>query len=333
MVNQRVLPGKRGLISAVVPVYNETEVLPELHRQVSAVLSALDYDYEIVLVDDGSSDGSADMIRQLAADDDHVVGVKLSRNFGHESAINAGLHSAAGDAVIVMDADLQDSPDALPRLIAEWEKGAGVVYAVRKDRKEGVLQRAAFSSFYRLAEKIVDVTLPRDAGPFCLMSRAVVDQINGMTEHNRYFPGLRAFVGFTQVPVEVERNARLAGETKYSFRQRTTGALNAVLGFSKLPLRIVTVIGAIVGAISLLGILWVVISSAMTDTGTPGWVSLMTVVLFFSGLQLVTLGIVGEYVGKVYDEVRARPRFIISERWERDDAAPDTAPEEGESQP
>lgn len=301
----------------MVPVYNEVEVLPELHRRVSAALGGLGHTFEIVLVDDGSRDGSTELIRELATSDPNVVGVRLSRNFGHEAAIEAGLHEARGDAVIVMDADLQDSPDVLGELVHEWEKGADVAYAVRRDRKEGALQRAAFAGFYRIASRIVEIDLPRDAGPFSLMSRPVVDTLNAMGERSRYFPGLRAFAGFTQVPVEVERHARHAGETKYSFRRRTSGALNAIFSFSKLPLRVVTLLGFLAAAVSLVGAAWVIIGGVASDTGAPGWVSLMTVVLLFSGVQLVTLGIVGEYVGKVYDEVRARPTFIVAQRWGR----------------
>jgi dolichol-phosphate mannosyltransferase len=302
------------LISIIVPVFNEEDVLQELHRRLGAVLDAAGYDFEIVFVDDGSGDGSRDIIRRLAVADPRVRAAFLSRNFGHEAAIHAGLHEARGDAVVVMDADLQDVPEALPELIHAWERGADVAYAVRRNRKEGALQRAAFKAFYRIATKIVDVELPTDAGPFSLMSRAVVDAINDMSEHGRYFPGLRAYVGFTQVPVDVERAARFAGETKYSLRRRTSGALNAIFSFSKLPLRFVTLLGFVAAALAIVGAAWVVIGSATGAATVPGWVSLMTVVLLMSGVQLLTLGIVGEYVGKVFDEVRARPSFIVAER-------------------
>jgi len=303
-----------GLISVVVPVYNEREVLQELHRRVSAAMSAIDHQLEMVLVDDGSRDGSTAMIESLADVDSRLTGVILSRNFGHEAAIAAGLREARGDAVIVMDADLQDSPELLPQLVQAWAAGADVVYAVRRDRKEGLLQRAAFSAFYQLTARIVDIDLPRDAGPFCLMSRPVVDAMNQMSERGRYFPGLRAFTGFTQVPVELERAARFAGETKYSLRRRTPGAVNAIFSFSKFPLRLVTLLGFICAGLALLGAIWTVGSAVFGTATAPGWVSVMAVVLIFSGVQMMTLGIVGEYVGKVYDEVRARPSFIIARR-------------------
>lgn len=295
-------------------MFNEEEVLKELYRRLVVALGALGHDIEIVFVDDGSRDGSRDIIRGLASADPRVRGAFFSRNFGHEAAIHAGLHEAWGDAVIVMDADLQDSPEALPELIHAWEQGADVAYAVRHDRKEGPVQRAAFSTYYRIAARVVDVELPIDAGPFSLMARPVVDAINSMSEHGRYFPGLRAFVGFHQTPVNVERAARFAGTTKYSLKGRTSGAVHAILSFSKLPLRLVTLLGFVTAVVALLGAAWVIVAGIVHGPGVPGWVSLMTVVLLIAGVQLVTLGIVGEYVGKVYDEVRARPSFIVSER-------------------
>jgi dolichol-phosphate mannosyltransferase len=307
---------RRSVISIVVPVYNERETLPELYRQLTAQLEATPHAYEIVLVDDGSRDGSTEIIRSLAARDPRVRGLTLSRNFGHEAAIEAGMRDARGDAVAVMDADLQDSPDALGKLILAWEQGADVAYAVRRDRKEGRMLRLAFSGFYRLAGRMMSIDLPEDAGPFSLMSRRAVDVLNAMPEYNRYFPGLRAFAGFRQVAVEVERHERLAGETKYSLSRRISGAINAIVSFSKLPLRAVTVLGFVTAGISIIAGLYVAISSIVGSDLAPGWASLMVVVLFLAGVQLVTLGIVGEYVGKVYDEVRRRPTFVVADRHE-----------------
>ncbi len=309
-----------ALLSIVVPVYNERETLRELHRQVSAQLAALPHDHEIILVDDGSRDGSTAMIEELARTDPAVRGLRLSRNFGHEAAIEAGLRDARGDAVVVMDADLQDAPDSLPRLVAAWEEGADVAYAVRKNRKEGVILRGAFALFYRLAGRVVSIDLPPDAGPFSLVSRQVLDIVNAMPEFNRYYPGLRAFAGFHQVAVPVERQERLAGETKYSLRSRSAGALNAIVSFSKLPLRFASVLGLITAVISILGGVFVVASTLAGADLVPGWASVMVVLLLLAGVQLLTLGIVGEYVGKVYDEVRRRPTFVVAERFEHHDA-------------
>jgi dolichol-phosphate mannosyltransferase len=303
----------------VVPVYNERENLHELHRQVTAQLEDLPHDLELILVDDGSRDGSTDIIRELAERDPRVRGVRLSRNFGHEAAIEAGIREARGDAAIIMDADLQDAPDALPRLVAAWEDGADVAYAVRVNRKEGFLLRAAFSAFYRMAGRVVSIELPVDAGPFSLISRPVIDVINAMPEFNRYFPGLRAFAGFTQVAVPVERAERLAGETKYSVFARTSGALNAIVSFSKLPLRAVTVLGFATAGLSFLAGIFVLLSTLAGAELAAGWASMSIVVLFLAGIQLITLGIVGEYVGKVYDETRRRPTFIVAERYQQVD--------------
>jgi glycosyltransferase involved in cell wall biosynthesis len=301
------------LISLVVPAYNEEEVLEAFHREVSEEIDRLPDDFEFVFVDDGSRDQTASIIRHLAARDPRVRAVLLSRNFGHEAAIEAGLRAARGDAVIVMDADLQDGPEIIPRLIGAWREGADVVYAVRKGRKEGRLLRAAFSGFYGLASRVMSIDLPRDAGPFSLMDRQVVDVINDLPEKGRYFPGLRAFAGFRQVPVEAERRERAAGETKYSLVKRTLGGTNAIFSFSKLPLRLMTFMGFLMTILAVAGLIWVIIG-AIFGTGTAqGWTSVMTVMFFLAAFIFTFLGILGEYVGKIYDEVRARPNYVVAE--------------------
>jgi len=301
------------LISLVVPAYNEEEVLEAFHREVSEEIDRLPDDFEFVFVDDGSRDQTAPIMRQLAARDPRVRAVILSRNFGHEAAIEAGLRAARGDAVIVMDADLQDGPEIIPRLIGAWREGADVVYAVRKGRKEGRLLRAAFSGFYGLASRVMSIDLPRDAGPFSLMDRQVVDVINDLPEKGRYFPGLRAFAGFRQVPVEAERRERAAGETKYSLVKRTLGGTNAIFSFSKLPLRLMTFMGFLMTILAVAGLIWVIIG-AIFGTGTAqGWTSVMTVMFFLAAFIFTFLGILGEYVGKIYDEVRARPNYVVAE--------------------
>lgn len=311
-----------SLVSIVVPVYNEQETLAELHRRVSETLRAVPHAIEFVFVDDGSRDRSGEIMRSLAAADPRVRGVTFARNFGHEAAIEAGIREARGDAVLVMDADLQDSPDAVLKLINAWDDGADVAFAVREKRKEGVLLRAAFRLFYRLAGRVMSIDLPADAGPFSLLSRRAVDALNSMGEVNRYFPGLRAYTGFRQVAVPVERHERLAGETKYSFWKRTAGALNAIVSFSKLPLRFVTMLGLASACLSLVAGLFVVIAKVTGADLFPGWASIMVVVLLVSGVQLLTLGIVGEYVGKIFDEVRRRPTYIVAERFGRSSEEP-----------
>ena len=301
------------LISLVVPAYNEEEVLEAFHREVSEEIDRLPDDFEFVFVDDGSRDQSASVMRQLAVRDPRVRAVILSRNFGHEAAIEAGLRAARGDAVIVMDADLQDGPDIIPRLIGAWREGADVVYAVRKERKEGRLLRAAFSGFYGLASRVMSIDLPRDAGPFSLMDRQVVDVINDLPEKGRYFPGLRAFAGFRQVPVEAERRERAAGETKYSLVKRTLGGTNAIFSFSKLPLRLMTLMGFLMTILAVAGLIWVIIGAIVGAGIAPGWASLMIVLLFIGAAMFLFMGVLGEYVGKIYDEVRARPTYVIAE--------------------
>ena len=309
------------LISLVVPAYNEEEVLEAFHREVSEEIDRLPDDFEFVFVDDGSRDQTASVMRQLAARDSRVRAVLLSRNFGHEAAIEAGLRAARGDAVIVMDADLQDGPEIIPRLIGAWREGADVVYAVRKGRKEGRLLRAAFSGFYGLASRVMSIDLPRDAGPFSLMDRQVVDVINDLPEKGRYFPGLRAFAGFRQVPVEAERRERAAGETKYSLVKRTLGGTNAIFSFSKLPLRLMTFMGFLMTVLAVAGLIWVIIG-AIFGTGTAqGWTSVMTVMFFLAAFIFTFLGILGEYVGKIYDEVRARPNYVVAEEIGPEDPA------------
>ncbi len=309
------------LISLVVPAYNEEEVLEAFHREVSEEIDGLSDDFEFVFVDDGSRDQTASIMRQLAARDPRVRAVILSRNFGHEAAIEAGLRAARGDAVIVMDADLQDGPEIIPRLIGTWHEGADVVYAVRKGRKEGRLLRAAFSGFYSLASRVMSIDLPRDAGPFSLMDRQVVDVINDLPETGRYFPGLRAFAGFRQVPVEAERRERAAGETKYSLVKRTLGGTNAIFSFSKLPLRLMTFMGFFMTILAVAGLVWVIIG-AIFGTGTAqGWTSVMTVMFVLAAFIFTFLGILGEYVGKIYDEVRARPNYVVAEEIGPEDPA------------
>lgn len=314
-----------SLVSIVVPMYNEELVLGALHRQVSDELAGVSDDIEFVFVDDGSSDGSVGVAAEIARTDTRVKVVVLSRNFGHEAAIEAGLNHARGDAVIVMDADLQDGPDVVPRLIAAWHEGADVVYAVRTQRKEGRMLRAAFSTFYRLAGRVMSIDLPRDAGPFSLMDRRVVDVLNGMPEKGRYFPGLRAYSGFNQVGITAERQERLAGETKYSLVKRTVGATNAIFSFSKLPLRLMTGLGFVMAVLAVLALIWVVVGALTGVDVQPGWASLMITMLVIAAITLFFLGIIGEYVGKIYDEVRGRPSYVVA----RVIVGTESAPEDG----
>lgn len=238
----------------------------------------------------------------------------LSRNFGHEAAIEAGLRATRGDAVIVMDADLQDGPEVLPRLIGAWEEGAGVAYAVRTGRKESLPLRAAFSLFYRTAGRMMSIDLPRDAGPFSLTDRQVVDALNAMPEKGRYFPGLRAFAGFRQVGVTAERHERAAGETKYSLVKRSVGATNAIFSFSKVPLRLMTLMGVAMAILALAGLIWVLVGVAVGTSTARGWASAMAIGFLISAVIFFFMAILGEYIGKIYDEVRVRPNYVVAEQ-------------------
>ena len=303
-----------ALVSIVVPAFNEEEVLDTLYSAVTSVIDRIEHDFEFVFVDDGSNDRTPAIIRALAGRDPRVRGLVLSRNFGHESAIEAGLRASRGDAVIVMDADLQDGPEVLPQLVSAWEEGAGVAYVVRRGRKESLPLRAAFSVFYRFAGRIMSIDLPRDAGPFSLMDRAVVDALNAMPEKGRYFPGLRAFAGFPQVGIEAERHERLAGDTKYSLVKRSLGATNAIFPFSKIPLRLMIVAAALMALLAIAGLVWVLVGVIIGSSTARGWPSAMSIVFLVAAAIFFFMAILGEYVGKIYDEVRARPNFVIGEQ-------------------
>jgi dolichol-phosphate mannosyltransferase len=264
-------------------------------------------------VNDGSRDATALLLGRLAATDPRVSAVHLSRNFGHQPAVSAGLDAARGRAVVVMDGDLQDPPEVLPAFVAAWRAGAEVVYAVRTKRKEGPVKRLGYFIFYRLLRAVSDLDIPLDAGDFCLMDRTVVDVLRHLPERARFVRGLRTFVGFRQVGLAYERDARAAGAPKYTFRKLVGLALDGLVDFSSYPLRVVTYLGlaAVVLAVALGG--WAV-TDAITNQSTPrGWASLLVVVLFLGAIQLVSLGLVGEYVRRIFLEVKGRPTYIVRE--------------------
>lgn len=299
----------------VVPAYNEAENLDAFYNEVSAALSPLGISYTFLIVNDGSVDATPSILARLRSRDQRVHYITLARNFGLQAALTAGLAHARGRAVIVMDADLQDDPRAIGRFLAAWREGAQVVYAVRTNRKEGAIKRLLFWSFYRMLAKLADVQVPRDAGSFALYDRRVVDQLNALPERNRYLPGLRAWVGFRQVGIPVERRARHAGEPAQSFGRLVSLALDGMLSFSKAPLRFATMLGFAVTALSAFAVL-IVIYWRFVQRSFPSGVGLATIalsLLFLGGVQLLVIGISGEYIGRVYDEVKQRPHFVIAE--------------------
>jgi len=301
-------------ITVVVPVFNEKESLPELYRRMSEALDSLGETWELILVDDGSQDGSTEIIRQLAKQDDRVTPIIFARNFGHQIAVTAGLDYSRGQAVVIIDADLQDPPEIIPELIEKWREGYQVVYAVRSEREgETWLKTATDSMFYRLIFRITDVKIPLDTGDFRLLDRKVVDVMCRMRERHRFLRGMAAWVGFRQVGVPYRRAARFAGVTKYPFRKMLRLALNAITGFSYFPLQVATYIGFISAGISIIVIPFVVGLRLLGSQAFFGQASTLLAVLFLGGVQLICVGILGEYIGRIYDEVKGRPLYIVSE--------------------
>lgn len=309
------------MISIVVPIYNEEENLDNLYNRLTAAAPSWKEDYEIVLVDDGSRDKSLTIMRVMAAKDSHVRVVKLSRNFGHQPAISAGIKVAKGDAIIIMDGDLQDPPEELYRFLDKWREGYDVVYAVRTKRKEGFFKKLAYSSFYRLLAWVSDIEIPLDSGDFCVMDRKVVNVlVEEMPEQIRFVRGMRAYAGFKQVGVTYERAERAAGEVKYTFKKLMKLALDGLFGFSSFPLRLATYMGFFISIPSfLIGIFFVlhrIIGFKVfghSPEETPGTATLAVGMYFLSGVILIILGILGEYIGRIYIEVKRRPFFVIDE--------------------
>lgn len=302
-------------LSIVIPIFNEEEVIPQLHQRLTEVMGALGDPYELVFVDDGSRDKSFSLLKELAERDMHVQVVKFSRNFGHQIAITAGMDQAAGEAVVVIDADLQDPPELIGEMVKKWREGYDVVYAVR-ERREGDtwFKRATAAVFYRLLRQITHVDIPVDTGDFRLMSRRSIEAMKLFSERNRFVRGLVSWIGFRQTGVTFVRAERFAGETKYPLKKMVKFALDGIVSFSFLPLQLATYFGFIASGLSFLGILWVLYLRYFTTEAITGWASTMTIVLFLGGVQMITLGVIGEYIGRIYDEVKRRPLYLVQER-------------------
>lgn len=305
---------QRPLISVVAPVFNEIESLEAFYQRVCEVMRSSGESWELVLVDDGSHDGSTDLIRRLAAEDPHVRPVIFARNFGHQIAVTAGLDYSRGQAVAIIDADLQDPPEVILELLNKWREGYQVVYAVRAEREgETWFKKTTAALFYRIIYRITDVKIPLDTGDFRLLDRRVVNVMKQMRERHRFLRGMSAWVGFKQIGVPYRRAARFAGVTKYPFRKMLKLALNAITGFSYFPLQLATYLGFISAGLSILAIPVVVILRLAGNQAFFGQATTLIAVLFLGGVQLISLGILGEYVGRVYDEVKGRPLYIVSE--------------------
>ncbi len=300
--------------SIVAPIFNELENIPELYRRVKAVMSAMHDPWELVLVDDGSSDGSTEAIRALAQHDKHIRPVIFARNFGHQVAITAGWDYARGQAVVIMDADLQDPPEVIPELVAKWREGYEVVYAVRAEREgETWFKKVTAAMFYRLVRRITDVKIPVDTGDFRLMDRKVVDVLKTMREKYRFPRGMSAWVGFRQIGVPYRRATRFSGVTKYPFSKMFKLALNAITGFSYFPLQLATYFGFASAGLSIVAIPVVIIMRLLEHGAFLGQATTLIAVLFLGGVQLISLGVLGEYLGRIYDEVKGRPLYIVRE--------------------
>ncbi|APW59210.1 glycosyltransferase family 2 protein [Paludisphaera borealis] len=301
----------RPTLSVVAPLYNEHENVDELYRRTSAALAAIGLDYEMLLVDDGSRDATPDLIDDLRRRDPRVVVLRLSRNFGHQAAVSAGLDHARGAAVVVIDGDLQDPPELIAAFVDKWREGYEVVYAVRRGRKEGWVKRLGYHAFYRLLSAISDLDIPLDSGDFCLMDRKVVDVLRHLPERMRFVRGLRSFVGFRQVGLAYDRSAREEGDPKYSMRGLMALAVDGLISFSGYPLRLVTYLGMITISIAIALLVWV-FTDAITNGKAPrGWASMVVTVLFMGSIQLFSLGIIGEYIRLIFLETKGRPSYIV----------------------
>jgi dolichol-phosphate mannosyltransferase len=307
------------MISIVVPIHNESEVVDALVARVRSSAAEWNEPFELIMVDDGSKDDSLAKLTAAAALDPRISVVKLSRNFGHQAAISAGLQQAKGDAVVIMDGDLQDPPEVLIRFIEKWREGYDVVFAVRRKRKEGLAKRFAYATFYRLLHAVSDIDIPLDSGDFCLMDKKVVEALNrSLPEQIRFVRGLRAFLGFRQIGVEYERQPRHAGVPSYTFSGLMKLAIDGLFGFSMLPLRLASYLGFLIAFPSFLIGLFFIIHRVFGfrflghyATETPGLTTLVVGLFFMSGLILIILGIIGEYLGRIYIEVKRRPMYIV----------------------
>jgi polyisoprenyl-phosphate glycosyltransferase len=311
---ERPVTGPAPELSIVIPIYNEEDTIAELHRRLLSVAAALNTSFEIIFVNDGSSDRSLEMLRETSTTNPQIKIIDLSRNFGHQAALLAGLSRASGQAIVMMDGDLQDPPELIPDLVALWRSGFDVVYAVRKNRKENLLMRGAYFVYYRVLQAVSYVPIPVDSGDFSLMDGRVARVIRGMPERNKFLRGLRAWAGFKQTRVEYDRPGRYAGETKYSFSKLVRLAFDGLIAYSYMPLRVAYLMGLLVSAGSfVLAIVYMLQRLFSAQPIPQGFTTLAVLMLFLGGVQLVCLGVLGEYIGRIYEEVKARPSYLERE--------------------
>jgi polyisoprenyl-phosphate glycosyltransferase len=302
-------------LSVAIPIHNEESVLPELLRRLQAVLDGLPGGpHEMVFVDDGSTDRTYELLEAAAQHDPRITAISLSRNFGHQAAITAGLDHVTGDAVVVMDGDLQDVPEVIPQFLEKYREGYDVVYAKRVRRKEPWLLRACYFVFYRLMAKLSDIRLPLDSGDFGLMSRRVVTQLRKMPEHHRYLRGMRTWVGFRQAGIDVERAERHSGRSKYNVMRLLRLAFDGIFAFSIVPIRAAALFGAFVMFLSTIYVLYALYAKLFLHESPQGFTALLVAVTFLSGIVLFFLGVIGEYVGRIYEGIKARPHYVMDRK-------------------
>jgi len=301
--------------SFVIPIYNEEEIIPELYRRLSTVMNRMDGLVELILINDGSRDRSLQLIRDLHQKDPRVCYLSFARNFGHQIAVTAGLNFVRGQVIVILDADLQDPPELIPDMVEKWRQGYQVVYAQRSQRlKEGRFKRFTAYFFYRVLKKLADVDIPTDTGDFCLMDRQIVDLLNSMPERARYIRGLRSWVGFQQTAIRFERDPRFAGEVKYTFSKSLALAINGLVSFSIVPLRLSTYLGLVAAVAAILMALLVLYWRIFVpNSPLTGFTIILMAIFFLGSVQLVSVGILGEYIGRIYEEVKARPLYTLAE--------------------
>jgi dolichol-phosphate mannosyltransferase len=315
-------------LSIIVPVYNEQEVLGAFYSRLSSVLGGLPCQAEILFVNDGSSDGTAAILERLAAQDSRVKVLRFTRNFGHQAALSAGLDHCSGDAAVLIDADLQDPPELITDFHKKWREGFQVVFGKRRRLEEGFLKRSVYHLFYQALHLLANIEIPLDSGDFSLLDRGIVQRLRALPERTRFLRGLRSWVGLRQTGLEYERPARHSGSSKYSLAGLFKLAFDGIVSFSTLPLKLALFLGLLVSAAGFLGVLVLVYLRLIHAFDLPGWTSLMIVVLFLGGIQLTTIGIVGEYIARIYEEVKFRPLYLVESRLGFPDEEAGATPEE-----
>ena len=314
--SHEITPGAASgpLLSVVVPVFNEQDVIEPLHSRLLQVLAPAGLEFEVIFVNDGSKDRSAEMLDSICRSDPRFKALHFSRNFGHQAAVTAGLHAVKGQCAVVIDADLQDPPELILEMLKLWREGYAVVYAQKTERQgSGFLIRHAYRFFYRIVGRLSEVEIPVDTGDFSLMDKRVVDLLNSLPERNRYVRGLRAWLGFRQTAIKFDRPARFAGETKYNFGRLIGLAMDGLMSVSKAPLRLAMYLGFFASAGSfLLGMFFIVEQILGMSHTARGWASTIVVILFLGGVQLICIGVIGEFIGRIYDEVKQRPLYVVA---------------------